>query len=199
MPLLLVRQSLKQPQITYLPSTIEIIFKDNGLGGLEVVDNGAGVDPSNYECLGKPSNERLSSRIYINMVWLRLALKHYTSKLVDFKDLEQVSTFGFRGEALSSLCSLADLVVQTATKDQAPRGVRLEYDHQGHLASRSSVARSVGTTIQLSNLFGSLPVRLREFKRNIKRDYGKALSLIQAYGVISTGIRIVTSNQSANG
>jgi DNA mismatch repair protein PMS2 len=133
------------------------------------------------------------------MVWLRLALKHYTSKLVEFKDLEQVSTFGFRGEALSSLCSLADLVVQTATKDQAPRGVRLEYDHQGHLVSRSSVARSVGTTIQLSNLFGSLPVRLREFKRNIKRDYGKALSLIQAYGVISTGVRIVTSNQSAKG
>ncbi|SAM08383.1 hypothetical protein [Absidia glauca] len=159
-------------------TTIEIIFKDNGLGGLEVVDNGAGVDPSNYEFL---------------------ALKHYTSKLVEFKDLEQVSTFGFRGEALSSLCSLADLVVQTATKDQAPRGVRLEYDHQGHLVSRSSVARSVGTTIQLSNLFGSLPVRLREFKRNIKRDYGKALSLIQAYGVISTGVRIVTSNQSANG
>jgi DNA mismatch repair protein PMS2 len=66
-PLLLVRQSLKQSQITYLPSTIEIIFKDNGLGGLEVVDNGAGVDPSNYEFLGKLYNERLSP--HITLTW----------------------------------------------------------------------------------------------------------------------------------
>ncbi|CAO3589809.1 unnamed protein product [Absidia cylindrospora] len=171
-------KELVENSIDAKATTVEIIFKENGLEGLEVIDNGIGVDPSNYSSL---------------------ALKHYTSKITQFKDLEKVSTFGFRGEALSSLCSLAKLVVVTATKDQAPKGVRLEYDHQGHLISQTPVARSMGTTIQLQDLFHSLPVRQREFKRNIKRDYGKALSVIQAYGIISTGIRIVASNQPAKG
>ncbi|KAI8086554.1 mismatch repair endonuclease PMS2 [Halteromyces radiatus] len=159
-------------------TAIEIIFKENGLEGIEVIDNGTGVDPSNYE---------------------NLALKHHTSKLTEFQDLERMDTFGFRGEALGSLCALGNLVVVTATKEQAPKGVRLEYDHRGHLISTTSVARSVGTTIQLHNLFHSLPVRQREFKRNIKREYGKALAVIQTYAIISAGIRMVASNQPSKG
>lgn len=54
-----------------------------------------------------------------------------------------MDTFGFRGEALSSLTALGELVVTTATKEQAPRGTRLEYDADGKLVSRSAVARSV--------------------------------------------------------
>ena len=41
------------------------------------------------------------------------ALKHHTSKLKNFSDLENVETFGFRGEALSSLCALCDITIQT--------------------------------------------------------------------------------------
>jgi len=54
-----------------------------------------------------------------------------------------VATFGFRGEALSSLCALANLTVITATAAQAPAGYRLEYDSNGKLASKTSAARSV--------------------------------------------------------
>lgn len=71
------------------------------------------------------------------------ALKHHTSKLQNFEDLASVNTFGFRGEALSSLTALGELVVTTATKEQAPRGTRLEYDSNGKLVSRNAVARSV--------------------------------------------------------
>jgi DNA mismatch repair protein PMS2 len=72
-----------------------------------------------------------------------LALKHYTSKISKFEDLVDVATFGFRGEALSSLCALANLTVTTATAAQAPAGYRLEYDSNGKLATKSSAARSV--------------------------------------------------------
>ena len=66
-------------------TNIEIRLKESGSESLEVVDNGSGVEPGNFDAL---------------------TLKHYTSKLRDFSDLASVDTFGFRGEALSSLCAL---------------------------------------------------------------------------------------------
>jgi DNA mismatch repair protein PMS2 len=71
------------------------------------------------------------------------ALKHYTSKISKFEDLEEVATFGFRGEALSSLCALANLTVTTSTAAQSPTGYRMEYDANGKLVSKQSIARSV--------------------------------------------------------
>ncbi len=47
-----------------------------------------------------------------------IALKHWTSKLRSFSDLTSVHSFGFRGEALSSLCALGHLTVTTRTADQ---------------------------------------------------------------------------------
>ncbi|KAI8978896.1 hypothetical protein BDB01DRAFT_852128 [Pilobolus umbonatus] len=157
-------------------TSIEIKFKEKGINGLEVIDNGSGIDPENYGTL---------------------ALKHYTSKLVSFSDLEKVATLGFRGEALSSLCSLSNVTVITATKHQAPIGNRLTFDSDGHLQSTTQIARSKGTTVQLSNLFHSLPVRSRDFKRNITREYTKTLGILQAYCIICTNIRISITNQSA--
>lgn len=66
-------------------TNIDIKLKNHGADILEVNDNGAGVEPHNFEAL---------------------TLKHHTSKLKDFSDLASVETFGFRGEALSSLCAL---------------------------------------------------------------------------------------------
>ena len=65
--------------------TTEVKLKDHGLELIEVSDNGSGVAPANFAAL---------------------TLKHHTSKLTEFDDLLTVSTFGFRGEALSSLCAL---------------------------------------------------------------------------------------------
>ncbi|RCH97339.1 Mismatch repair endonuclease pms2 [Rhizopus azygosporus] len=158
-------------------SCIDIKFKDYGVEGIEVSDDGSGIDPVNYETL---------------------ALKHYTSKISQFEDLEKVATFGFRGEAISSLCALSQLIVITATKEQAPMGMKLEYDDNGKLKSKTPIARSTGTTVQLTNIFHSLPVRQKEFKRNCKKEYGKALAILQAYSIISCNIKISVFNQSGN-
>ncbi len=66
-------------------NNIEIKLKDYGMDTIEVHDNGSGIEEKDYEALG---------------------LKHYTSKLREFSDLSMVDTFGFRGEAVSSLCAL---------------------------------------------------------------------------------------------
>lgn len=70
------------------------------------------------------------------------ALKHYTSKLKDISDLTLVETFGFRGEALSSLCALSKLTVITRHIN-ASVGTKLQFDHHGKINSRTPCARQV--------------------------------------------------------
>jgi hypothetical protein len=94
----------------------------------------------------------MSKRKDQKLIVFNVALKHYTSKINEFEDLEKVMTFGFRGEALSSLCALSQLTVITATKEQAPMGVKLEYDENGLLVSKTPIARSVKSFIYLSNV-----------------------------------------------
>lgn len=106
-----------------------------------------------------------------------LALKHHTSKIVDFPDLQSLMTFGFRGEALSSLCALGNLTVETRTKNE-PVATHLTFDHSGLLTSERKTARQIGTTVTIDNLFSTLPVRSKEFSRNIRKEYGKLISLL---------------------
>lgn len=154
-------------------SSIEVRFKNYGLDAIEVQDNGTGIAESNYEGLG---------------------LKHYTSKLATFDDLARLQTFGFRGEALSSLCALSTLVIITAQADEAPKGKKLEFEVSGKLKSTSLVAATRGTTVSVENLFNKLPVRQKELSKNVKREYGKVLSLLHAYACISTRVKLTVKN-----
>lgn len=70
------------------------------------------------------------------------ALKHHTSKIQDFADLTSVETFGFRGEALSSLCALSDVTVTTRHLSQAC-GTKLVFDHSGNIKLKVSIAKQV--------------------------------------------------------
>ncbi|XP_063076666.1 mismatch repair endonuclease PMS2 [Engraulis encrasicolus] len=158
-------------------TNVEVKLKENGAELVEVSDNGSGVEEDNFE---------------------GLTLKHHTSKLRDFSDLIHVETFGFRGEALSSLCALSDLSVVTCHKT-AQVGTRLVFDNGGRLTLRSPHPRQQGTTISLQQLFYTLPVRHREFQRNIKKEYAKMMHVLQSYCVISTGVRITCTNQVGQG
>ncbi|KAJ6010772.1 hypothetical protein N7451_002184 [Penicillium sp. IBT 35674x] len=154
-------------------TSIEVRFKNNGLDLIEVQDNGGGISPENYE---------------------NVALKHYTSKLSSYDDLTTLHTFGFRGEALSSLCALADFHVVTAQAHQAPKANRLDFEVSGKLQKTQIVAGQKGTTASVGGIFRRLPVRRRELEKNIKREYGKVLNLLHAYACISTGVRFSVRN-----
>ncbi|KAL1675668.1 hypothetical protein EV122DRAFT_280888 [Schizophyllum commune] len=164
-------------------TNIEVRFKNHGLKSIEVVDNGSGIAEKDFE---------------------GIALKHHTSKLAAFEDLTTVRTFGFRGEALSSLCALCDgFTITTATS--GPLGEMIEMDRNGKIKKRSKVARQRGTTVQLSNLFIPLPVRRKEFERNAKREFGKALHLLNAYALGPCAsndgkpVKLTVSNQMDKG
>ncbi|KAJ5796066.1 uncharacterized protein N7518_004606 [Penicillium psychrosexuale] len=154
-------------------TTIEVRFKNNGLDLIEVQDNGSGISPENYE---------------------NVALKHYTSKLSSYDDLSSLHTFGFRGEAISSLCALAEFHIVTAQEKQVPRANRLDFEQSGKLRKTQIVAGQKGTTASVEGIFKRLPVRRRELEKNIKREYGKVLNLLHAYACISTGVRFSVRN-----
>ncbi|XP_052172567.1 DNA mismatch repair protein PMS1 isoform X5 [Diospyros lotus] len=153
-------------------TSIEISLKEYGEELFQVIDNGCGISPNNFEVL---------------------ALKHHTSKLADFPDLQSLTTFGFRGEALSSLCALGNLTVETRTKNESV-ATHLTFDHSGLLTAERKTARQIGTTVTIKKLFCNLPVRSKEFHRNIRKEYGKLISLLNAYALIAKGVRLVCTN-----
>lgn len=112
--------------------------------------------------------------------------------------MEEIATFGFRGEALSSLCALSDMTVTTKHRS-VDVATRMEFNRRGELTKKLSCARQTGTTVILTDLFGALPVRKREFHKNIQKEFNKMCEIIQAYGLIAYGKRIFLTNQTAKG
>lgn len=97
------------------------------------------------------------------------------------------------------MCALSILTVTTTTKEDAPKGSKLEFEVSGKLKGTSMVAAQKGTTVISENLFRTLPVRRKELERNIKREYTKVLGLLQAYASIKTGVKFSVYNQPPKG
>lgn len=104
-----------------------------------------------------------------------------------------MSTFGFRGEALSSLCSLADLSIVTR-HSTSEHGFKLQFDHNGVLQKKEPCAREIGTTVHVKNIFKCLSVRAKEFQRNLKKEYIRAIQVLYSYCLVSTNTKITCSN-----
>lgn len=156
----------------------DVRFKNQGLDSIEVQDNGDGISPHNYETL---------------------ALKHHTSKLSTYSDLTTLQTFGFRGEALSSLCALSKFSVVTCMAADAPKGTKLDFHVSGKLKDTGVVAAQKGTLVSVEHLFNNLPVRRRELERNIKREWTRVTGVLGQYACIQTGIKFSVSQQAGKG
>ncbi|VDM03425.1 unnamed protein product [Schistocephalus solidus] len=158
---------------------IEIKLKNYGCDAVEVIDDGSGIREENFSTLGK---------------------KHSTSKISTFEDLVSVTSFGFRGEALNSLCHLADITIHTRAAD-AVCGTRLVFDNSGTIKSRHPLARSRGTTVCLERLFHTLPVRRRHLtdKMRLMKEFSKAVNLITAYCLAKVGLQISCYRFDAKG
>lgn len=159
-------------------STIDVRFKNQGLDLIEVQDNGSGIAPANYESI---------------------ALKHHTSKLSSYDDIGSLETFGFRGEALASLCALSTVSITTCVAADVPKGSRLAFEASGKLRDTSVVAAQRGTTVAVEKLFHNLPVRRRELERNIKREWHKVIALLNQYACVQTNLKFTVSQQPTKG
>lgn len=112
----------------------------------------------------------------MNLIDLQQAAQpHSTSKIRDSSDLWQITSLGFRGEALHSLAQLADLEICSRQADS--EGWRIRYTAQGIPETPEPIALAPGTIVTVTNLFGrwdarrqglpSLPQQLRSIQTTI--------------------------------
>lgn len=134
-------------------SRIAVKLVEGGLDSLEVTDDGCGMSPEQ----------------------MALALeRHATSKLAD-DAIEQVSTLGFRGEALPSIASVARFTLESRPHD-AEQGWRRVVDH-GETVTEGPAALPPGTRVRVENLFGKIPAR-RKFLRTPRSEYAACKDVV---------------------
>lgn len=119
---------------------IDILIEEAGVKKIEIIDNGVGIEASDVELAFK---------------------RHATSKISDRRDLFKVKTLGFRGEALPSIASIADVILTTSTGQAAGKLIHFK---GGELIKQSEASFRRGTSIKVSELFFNTPARLKYLK-----------------------------------
>lgn len=122
-------------------TAITIEIKDGGMSFIRITDNGSGIN-----------------RNEVRTAFLR----HATSKLIKVEDLLELSSLGFRGEALSSIASVGQVELITKEKDSVC-GIRYQI-HGGKEVSYEEIGCPDGTTIIVRNLFYNTPARKKFMK-----------------------------------
>ena len=140
-------------------SRIVVAIAGGGTQSIEVIDDGAGIDPED----------------------LPLALtRHATSKLNVAEDLERIGSLGFRGEGLASIAAVARVEVLSRTK-AAQMGSRI-LAHAEALGSVEPAAAPVGTRVRVEALFENVPVR-REYLRSASAEFSRISSWLSTFAL----------------
>ncbi|MBM3265902.1 MAG: ATP-binding protein, partial [candidate division Zixibacteria bacterium] len=127
----------------------------------------------------------------------RLAFaRHATSKITSVEDLSQIGTFGFRGEALPSIASIARVEMVTNTAEGIA-GTRIRIDG-GETLEVEDAGRATGTTITVSHLFYNVPAR-RKFLRGADTEQRHIVGILTsaALGCPETGFTLMADGREA--
>ena len=117
--------------------------------------------------------------------------RHATSKITELKDLGNIETLGFRGEALASIASVAKVELATKVFDsEAATRILIE---GGKLLDVKETARPTGTTISVRDLFFNTPAR-RKFMRSQATENYHITSTIQHYALANPKIAFTLTN-----
>ncbi len=137
-----VVKELMENSIDAGATSVTVEIKEGGIGMIKITDNGKGI----------PKEE------------IRTAfLRHATSKLRTLEDLEDILTLGFRGEALSSIASVAQVEMITKTTD-SETGTRIVING-GVVEREEEAAANNGTVFIMKNLFYNTPARRKFLKK----------------------------------
>lgn len=140
-------------------TTISVFIEDGGKALIRVVDNGCGMSAEDAH----------------------LCFEHHaTSKLTSVNDLETINTFGFRGEALSSIASISRVTLIT-NENTADAGIKLVRE-ANVLIDEQLVAAPRGTDFMVRDIFYNVPARLKFLKKR-ETEFNQIHTLFQAYSL----------------
>ncbi len=142
---------------------IKVKLKDGGLKLVEVSDNGSGMPKENL---------------------LKAFEPHTTSKISNLKDLSDIRTMGFRGEALATILSVAQVEV-TSGHDKSAYSIVFSQER-----TPKKAARNIGTTVSVANLFFNTPARLK-FMKTAETEYRKILEVFNSYALAYPKIHFI--------
>lgn len=126
---------------------ISVAVRDGGISEICVTDNGCGMDAANLA---------------------KAFLPHATSKLAVASDLDNISTLGFRGEALASIAAVSETRIVSRTPGEV--GGFCVRASGGKISPVESCGAAVGTSVTVSNLFFNTPVRARFLKKPAQEE-----------------------------
>ncbi len=138
---------------------VTVIVKEGGRALIQVVDNGSGMNREDAQ---------------------RAFARHATSKISTQDDLEAIHTLGFRGEALASIASVAQVALKTMERD-ATEATIIEFE--GGVQTDLRIGASTpGTSIAVKNLFFNTPGR-RKFIKSTVTEYRQILATVNRFAV----------------
>ncbi len=135
-------------------TSIVVKLEDGGKKNIVLVDNGCGMSEEEIKVAIQP---------------------HTTSKIRSVADLQSVHTLGFRGEALFSITQAADVYIQSRQRDQQV-GTKVVVEN-GTVKQIIQAGMSVGTVIQVRNLFRNIPAR-RKFLKSATQEFQLILTTL---------------------
>jgi len=124
-------------------SSIQVIINDAGKTFIQVIDDGLGMNEDDA---------------------LMSFQRHATSKISEAEDLERISTYGFRGEALASIAAVSQVEMKTRRKEDE-LGILIK-NHGSEIKETTKEQAETGTSITVKNLFFNTPARRNFLKSN---------------------------------
>uniref|UniRef100_A0A8C4N5M3 PMS1 homolog 1, mismatch repair system component n=1 Tax=Eptatretus burgeri TaxID=7764 RepID=A0A8C4N5M3_EPTBU len=147
-------------------TSVDVKLENFGLDRIEVRDNGDGIAVNDTA---------------------HMAVRFYTSKINTHADLDMLTTYGFRGEALGSTC--VSITTRTAADDIS---TMYTLDTEGQVTAMKPSHLGQGTTVTVTKLFKNIPVRkqLCSGAKKCKDELRRLEELLIAYGVMKPGVRL---------
>lgn len=138
--------------------SIKVVLEKGGIGKIQVIDNGSGINKEDLEVI---------------------FARHATSKISSEDDLLQITSLGFRGEALYSIAAVSQVKIETRVKG-SEKGLSLEIK-EGMKEKVKTVGCPVGTNIMVSDLFFNVPARQKFLKsESTELKYCREIFMAQA-------------------
>ncbi|MCB0417410.1 MAG: DNA mismatch repair endonuclease MutL [Bdellovibrionales bacterium] len=153
-------------------TAIHVELQGGGLDEIVVADNGSGMSPADL---------------------LLCVEQHATSKIHALPDLAAIHTFGFRGEAVSSIASVSDLEIQSRLQGQAA-GFKIPVHFGEKAAEAEPCAAAEGTRFQVRRLFAKIPAR-RKFLRSAGTELSHCNRLVKELAMGNPEVRFSLTHQ----